>query len=181
MMVEFIQEVGEEHVLHIVTDNAAIYMVVGRHFEIRHPIIFWTYWVAHCIHLMLEDIVKLHWIHKVVAKEKSITKYLYNHIIVLNTVRKYPNGKEIVRTTVTRFAKNFIYLQFFVEHNINLRTMSLGPKSMASKHSRTLEGIELFALVFNEGFWKDAKEIIIVMESLARVPKCFKSFSFFMF
>eukprot|EP00253_Pinus_taeda_P005402 PITA_05402 len=108
MMEEVVQEVGEEHVVQIVTDNAANYMAVGRLFEIRHPIIFWTYCVAHCIDLMLEDIDK---------------------------------SQEDV----------------------------LGPEWMASKHSKTLEGIEVVTLVFNDDFWKDAEEIIAVMESLVRV------------
>jgi len=68
-----------------------------------------------------------------------------------------------------------------VEKKINLKRMFLGPKWMASKHSKTLEVIELVALVFNDGFWKDAKEIIVVMESLVRVLRYFKSFNFFMF
>eukprot|EP00253_Pinus_taeda_P033641 PITA_33641 len=120
---------------------------------------------------MLEDIGKLHWIHEVVEKEKSITKYLYNQIIVLNTMIKYTEGKEIARPAVTRFATNFISLQFVVEQKINLKRMSLGPKWMASKHSKTLEGIEVVALVFNDGFWKDVEEIIVVMESLVKVLK----------
>eukprot|EP00253_Pinus_taeda_P004871 PITA_04871 len=169
MMEEVVQEVGEEHVVQIVTDNAANYMVASRLFEIRHPTIFWTYCVAHCIDLMIEDIGKLHWIHEVVEKEKPITKYLYNHIIVLNTMRKCIDGKEIVRPVVTRFAINFISLQFVVEKKINLKRMSLGPEWMASKHSKTLEGIEVFALVFNDSFWKDVEEIIVVMESLVIV------------
>eukprot|EP00253_Pinus_taeda_P008961 PITA_08961 len=118
---------------------------------------------------MLEDISKLHWIHEVMEKEKSITKYLYNNIIVLNTMRKYTEGKEIIRPAVTRFATNFMCLQFVVEKRINLKRMSLGPKLMASKHSKTLEGIEFVALVFNDGFWKYVEEIIAVMESLVRV------------
>ena len=40
MMEEVVQEVGEEHVVQIVTDNVANYMVAGRIFEIRHPTIF---------------------------------------------------------------------------------------------------------------------------------------------
>eukprot|EP00253_Pinus_taeda_P035010 PITA_35010 len=47
--------------------------------------------------------------------------------------------------------------------------MFLGPKWMGSKHSKTLEGIEIVALVFNDGFWKDAEEIIVVTKSLVRV------------
>ena len=52
---------------------------------------------------------------------------------------------------------------------------------MASKHSKTLEGIEIVALVFNDGFWKDAEEIIAMTESLVIVLKYFKSFNFFIF
>ena len=68
-----------------------------------------------------------------------------------------------------------------VEQKINLKRMFLGPKWMASKHSKTLEGIEVVALVFHDGFWKDSKEIIIVMESLVRVLRYFNSFNFFIF
>ena len=59
--------------------------------------------------------------------------------------------------------------------------MSLGPEWMESKHSKTLEGIEVVLLVFNDSFWKDAEEIIAVMECLVRVVRYFKSFNFFMF
>eukprot|EP00253_Pinus_taeda_P036012 PITA_36012 len=110
MMDEVVQEVGEEHVVQIFTDNVANYIAAGRLFEIRHPTMFWTYCVARCIYLMLKDNGKLHWIHEVVEKEKSITKYLYNHTFVLNTMIIYTEGKEIVQRAVTRFAKNFISL-----------------------------------------------------------------------
>ena len=82
---------------------------------------------------------------------------------------------------MTRFATNFISLQFVVEQKINLKRMFLGPKWMTSKHSKALEGIEIVALVFNDGFWKDAEEIIAVTESLVRVLRYFKSFNFFHF
>ena len=73
--------------------NVTNYIATGRIFEIRHPIIFWTYCVTHCIYLMLEDIGKLHWIHEVVETEKLITKCLYNHTIVLSNMIKYTEGK----------------------------------------------------------------------------------------
>eukprot|EP00253_Pinus_taeda_P035984 PITA_35984 len=84
-------------------------------------------------------------------------------------MRKYTEGKEIVRPAVTRFATNFISLSFVVEQKINLKRMFLGPEWMAYKHSKTLEGIEVVALVFNDDFCKYAEEIIFVMESLVRV------------
>ena len=153
-------------------------MAAGRLFEVRHPTIFWTSCAAHCIDLMLEDIGKLAWIHEVVDKAKSITKYIYNHTNVLHTTRIYTEGKELVRPAVTRFATNFISLQSVVQQKINLKRMFLGPEWMASKHSKTLEGIEIVSLVFNDGFWKDAEEIIAVTESIVRVLRYFKSLTF---
>lgn len=58
-------------------------------------------------------------------KAKSITKYLYNHTIVLNAMRIYTEVKEIVRPAVTRFATNFISLQSMVEQKINLKRVFL--------------------------------------------------------
>ena len=127
MMEEVVQEVGEENVVQIVTDNAANYMAAGRLFEDKHPTIFWSSCTAHCIDLMLEDIGKLDWIQEVVDKAKSITKYIYNHTIVLSTMRIYTEGKELVRPGATRFATNFISLQSMVQQKINLKRMFLGP------------------------------------------------------
>eukprot|EP00253_Pinus_taeda_P031534 PITA_31534 len=84
-------------------------------------------------------------------------------------MRKYIGCEEIVQPAVTRFATNFISLQFVVDKKINLKRMSSGPEWMESKHSKTHEGIEVVALLFNGGFWKDVEEIIVVMESLVRV------------
>ena len=169
MMEEIVQEVGEENIVQIITDNAANYMSAGRLFEARHPTIFWSSCAAHCIDLMLEDIGKLQWIQEVVEKAKSITKFIYNHTNVLSTMRTYTEGKELVRPGVTRFATNFISLQSVVEQKVNLKRMFLGPKWMASRHGRSLEGIEIVALVFNDGFWRDAEEIIAVTEPLVKV------------
>ena len=94
---------------------------------------------------MLEDIGKLQWIQEVVEKAKSITKFIYNHTNILSTMRLYTEGKELVRPRVTRFATNFISLQSVVEQKANLKRMFLGPKWMASRHGRTLEGIEICA------------------------------------
>ena len=59
MMEEIVQEVGEENIVQIVTNNAAIYMAAGKPFELRHPTIFWTSCATHYIDLMLKAIDKI--------------------------------------------------------------------------------------------------------------------------
>jgi hypothetical protein len=62
-------------------------------------------------------------------------------------MRIYIEGKELVQPTVTKFAINFISLQFVLEQKINLKRIFLRPRWMASRHSKTNEGIEIVARV----------------------------------
>lgn len=73
---EVIYEVGEENVIKVVTDNATNYVVGGKLLMERHPSIFWSPCVAHCIYLMLEDIGKIAWIRTCVEKAKNICKFV---------------------------------------------------------------------------------------------------------
>jgi hypothetical protein len=43
------------------------------------------------------------------------------------------------------------------------------PKWIASKHYRTIEGMEINTLVFYDGFWNDVEEIIDVTKSPVKV------------
>lgn len=95
---------------------------------------------------MLEDIGIIVWICEIVDQEKSITKYIYNHTNVLSTMRIYTKGKE-----------------FVLDQKINLKRMFLGPKCKASKHGKTLQGIEIVALISNDCFYKDLKGIIAMI------------------
>ncbi|XP_031395654.1 uncharacterized protein LOC116206953 [Punica granatum] len=56
---EVVLFVGQENVVHFVTDNAANYVVVGRLLEQEFRTIFWSPCAAHCINLILSDIGKL--------------------------------------------------------------------------------------------------------------------------
>lgn len=55
----FIQEVGPNNVVQVITDNAANYVAAGKMLMERYPNLFWTPCAAHCIDLMLEDISKI--------------------------------------------------------------------------------------------------------------------------
>ncbi len=93
----FILEVGVEHVVQVITDNAANYVVVGKMFMERHPTLFWTPCAAHCIDLMLEDIENIPFVKDIVDSSKSITRFIYNHASVLHLMRTFTNNKELVR------------------------------------------------------------------------------------
>ncbi|GAU41171.1 hypothetical protein TSUD_89670, partial [Trifolium subterraneum] len=78
MIDDVVQEVGEENVVQIVTDNAANYKAAGKLLMEKRSNLYWTPCAAHCIDLMLEDFEKKIPLHKeTIAKGKKITTYIY--------------------------------------------------------------------------------------------------------
>ncbi|XP_031392355.1 uncharacterized protein LOC116204424 [Punica granatum] len=76
---EVVLFVGQENVVHFVTDNAANYVAAGHLLEQEFKTIFWSHCAAHCINLILSDIGKLDEVNDIVTHAAKITKYIYNH------------------------------------------------------------------------------------------------------
>jgi hypothetical protein len=73
----FIQEIGPQYVVQVITDNAANYVVAGKLLMERYQSLYWTPCAAHCIDLMLEDMGKIPWIKETVESTRSVTIYIY--------------------------------------------------------------------------------------------------------
>jgi len=64
MMDDVVEEVGEENIIQIVTDNATNYKTVGELLIQKKKKLYWTLCVAHYIDLMLEDFDKKISLHR---------------------------------------------------------------------------------------------------------------------
>ena len=78
---EFIQEIGPQHVVQVIMDNAANYVAAGRMLMARYPTLFW---------------IKIDWIKDTIDSVRSITKFIYNHAAMLSLMRKFTGDKELV-------------------------------------------------------------------------------------
>ena len=142
----FILEVGAEHVVQVITDNAANYVAAGKMLMERHPTLFWTLCVAHCIDLML-DIEKISFVKDIVDSSKSITKFIYNHASVLSLMRKFTNNKGLVCPTITQFATSFISLQSLLNSMWDVKRMFLSEEWRALSFSHKPNGEAICRLV----------------------------------
>jgi hypothetical protein len=166
----FIQEVGPQHVVQVITDNAANYVAAGRILMSRYPTLFWTPCVAHCLDLMLEDMGKLDWIKETIDLVRSITKFIYNHASVLSMMRQFTGDKELVRPAITRFATSFISLQSLLNSRWELQTMFLSLEWHALSFSSKPEGQAIMRLVtYQESFWDAVNEVCTICEPLVKV------------
>ncbi|XVF31674.1 hypothetical protein REPUB_Repub17cG0011700 [Reevesia pubescens] len=55
---EVIEEIGEQYIVQIVTDNEATIKVAGKQLIVKRKHLYWISCAAHCLDLCLEDIGK---------------------------------------------------------------------------------------------------------------------------
>ncbi|XP_068660147.1 uncharacterized protein [Aristolochia californica] len=156
MLDKVVDDVGEENVVQVITENTASYRAAGKMLEEKRRSLFWTPCAAYCIDRMLEDFVKIKMVGECMEKGKRITKFIYNRPWLLNLVKKeYTFGRELVRPAVTRFATDFLILQSLLEHRTGLKKLFQSEKWASSCFAKLDEGKEIEKIALNTSmFWK---------------------------
>ncbi|KAL9678287.1 hypothetical protein QQ045_016130 [Rhodiola kirilowii] len=149
-----VERVGEENVIPVVSDNASNYVAA-----------------AHCIDLMLEDIGKISRIKGTIKSAIVLNSYIYNHVGVLNLMRKYTNKRELLRPAITRFATTFITFKSLYDQKANLRRMFTLDDWRKTKWSNEVGGRTCFKIVLMESFWKNIHFALKLASPLVMVLK----------
>ena len=130
-----------------------ILIYLGKILEVTRPKIFWTPCVAHCLDLILEDIGRIPTVKRVIQRDIQLVCYIYNHTLTLNTMRKFTNKTELVRTRVTRFATTFLSLQRLHKQKVNLRRMFTSEEWRKLKATKEAKGKKATNVVLLASFW----------------------------
>ncbi|KAL2229635.1 UNVERIFIED_CONTAM: hypothetical protein Sindi_1557900 [Sesamum indicum] len=150
-----VEEMGEENVVQVITQNTPSYRAAGKMLEERRRNLFWTPCAAHCIDQMLEEFMKLNRVRDCIEKGQKITKFIYNRIWLLNLMKKeFTGGEELLRPSVTRSASSFTTLQNLLDHRVGLRRMFQSKKWVSSRFSKLDEGKEVENIVLDSSFWR---------------------------
>eukprot|EP00253_Pinus_taeda_P001557 PITA_01557 len=165
----FIQEIGVQNVVQVITDNAANYVSAGKMLMERHPTLFWTPCAAHCLDLLLEDMRKLSFIKEAVDMARSIPKFIYNHAFVLSLMRRFTRNKELQRPAITRFATTFITLQSLLRCQFELKQMFVSDDWRNCRYNRRHDGKAIAKMVYSKTFWHGVEEACAVSEPIVKV------------
>ncbi|XP_057848877.2 uncharacterized protein LOC131059848 [Cryptomeria japonica] len=164
---EVVLELGVQNVVQVVTKNAAAYAVAGRLLQERHPTLFWTPCVGHCLDLLLEDIGKIDWVRPIVEEASDIKKYIYNHLWVFNSMKDYTKG--LVRSGASRSVTNFLTVQSISSLLTPLKQMFVSQAWLESPYSKNVDAERVARIVFDDVFANRAIEILKVTEPLVRL------------
>jgi len=82
-MNKFVDEVGEENIVQVVTDNEESSKAAGYLLMEKRKHLFWSPCTAHYIDLMLEDIGSMKSVKEILDDAKTITSFIYNNFKVV--------------------------------------------------------------------------------------------------
>ncbi|XLR35127.1 hypothetical protein S83_063027, partial [Arachis hypogaea] len=163
MIDDVVEEVGEENVIQVVTDNAANYKAVGEMLMKKRKKLFWTPCAAHCIDLMLEDLEKKVTLHKdTIYKGRKITTYIYARTALIALLHIHTKGKDLVRPGMTRFATSYLTLGCLNDNKGSLIKMFLSDQWTSSNFAKTKDGKIIASVVLDKVFWK---EVVICLRA----------------
>ncbi|XP_020244128.1 uncharacterized protein LOC109822351 [Asparagus officinalis] len=172
-----VEEVGVKNVVQVITNNTESHVIAGKRLSDAFSTLFWTPCASQCIDGMLEDIGKLEAIAEVIENAKSITSFIYNHGVVLNMMKKYTNGRDLLLPCEARSAMNFLTLKSMISLKEELRAMVASEEWMECPYSKKPLGIAITNLINSLLFWPSCAAIVRITEPLVQVLKLVDSSS----
>ncbi|XP_019160773.1 PREDICTED: uncharacterized protein LOC109157329 [Ipomoea nil] len=150
---EVVEEVGEELVVQVITDNASNYRATGQMLMEKRKHLYWTPCAAHCLDLMREKIGELPQHKNALIKAKKVSNYIYNHSLVLSLMRQFTN-RELIRPATTRFAIAYLTLQSIYQVRQPLEGMFTSEKWTNSNYANKADGKEIRRIILRDNnFW----------------------------
>ncbi|KAJ9557009.1 hypothetical protein OSB04_011623 [Centaurea solstitialis] len=126
---QFIQKVGPDDVVKIVTDNAS--------------------------NNVLADIFKLSHLKKALERVISVNTYIYNRTFLLNMMGDFTGQRDMVRPAKTRFATAFIMLNCFRTHKKSLQKMFTSEKWTKRKFAKEAGERQTLNTILLLTFWNN--------------------------
>ncbi|KAJ6741558.1 BINDING PROTEIN putative-RELATED [Salix viminalis] len=112
-----------------------------------------TRWVKTGCSLLVEECNS----ESVLEQAKSVTRFVYNNSAVLNLMRKFTSGNDIVQQGKTRSATNFTALKRMADFKLNLQTMVTSHEWMDCPYSKQPGGLAMDKIVKELTLYKNAE------------------------
>ncbi|KAL5161820.1 hypothetical protein HKD37_07G019042 [Glycine soja] len=156
MLDDVVDFVGEENVVQVITDNAANYKAAEELLMHKRENLYWTSCAAHCIDLIFVDFEKHFKVHQTtITKGRRITTYIYGRTMLISIMKKFTNGRDLIRPGMTRFATAYLTLACLHELKASLMSMFSSEEWKTSKFGTSQEERKVQNMALDSRFWKN--------------------------
>lgn len=172
---EVIEGIGLENVIQVITSYEEKYVIAGKRLASTFSTLYWVPCASQCVDLMLQDFEKLELIQAILTQAKYVTRYIYNCSFILNMMRRYTFGNDIIAIGITRSATNFTLLKRLFGLRNNLQSMVTSEEWMECPYSKKSGGLAILDVISDQSFWSSCNLIINLTDPLLRVLRIVNS------
>lgn len=172
---EVVEEVEPKNVLQVITPNDECYAAVGKRLSETYPALYWAPCAANSIILMLEDFGKFEWINTVLEQCKSIMRFIYNHSVVLNMMRRYTFGMDLVVPDISPSVTNFRTVKRIIDLKHNLQALVTSQEWMDSYYSKKQGALAILDLISDHSFWSSCNLVVLLTDPILQVLSIVRS------
>ncbi|KAL6503722.1 hypothetical protein OROGR_025645 [Orobanche gracilis] len=172
---ETVEEVGVRNVVQVVTSSEDKYVIAGKRLADTYPTVFWTPCAGRCIDLMLQDISQLPTVKTILEQAKSISRYIYSNIVILNMMRRYTFGVDLVDPGLTRSYTDFMTLKRMVNIQHNLQSVVTSEEWMESPYSKEPGSFSVLDCISSQPFWSACVSITRLTDPILRLSRIVSS------
>ncbi|XP_026418441.1 uncharacterized protein LOC113313876 [Papaver somniferum] len=169
LLKEVVEEVGVRNVVQVISDSTDHYIAAGKRLTETYPTMYWTPCAARAVNLILEDIGKLEWVNMILEHVKRVTRFIYNHGVILNMMRRYTGGMDLVQPSHTRSATDFTSLKTMVSLKDTLQGMVTSQEWVDSVLSKTPGGIAVIDIILSQSFWSSCSTLVLLTDPLVGI------------
>ncbi|CAA7045367.1 unnamed protein product [Microthlaspi erraticum] len=149
---EVVEEIGPANVVQVITKCDDHYAAAGKQLMLEYPSLYWVPCAAHCIDKILEEFGKLGWISETIDQARAVTRFVYNRSDVLNLMKKFTSGNDILQPGFSNSATDFATLCRIAELQFNLQAMVSSPEWNECSYSKEASGLAM-NVITDEAFW----------------------------
>ncbi|XP_062120253.1 uncharacterized protein LOC133834603 isoform X1 [Humulus lupulus] len=165
-----IQDFGPENVVQIIMDNTFNYPGVANHILQNYSSIFMSPCASQCVNLILEEFSKVEWVNRCIIHAQTISKFIYNSVSMLDLMKKYTGGQELIRTGITKSVSNFLSLQSILKQKPRLKHMFNSPEyCTSSSYLNKQQSVSCIAILEDNEFWRAVDECVAISEPFLKV------------
>ncbi|XP_027771522.1 uncharacterized protein LOC107015116 isoform X2 [Solanum pennellii] len=107
-----------------------------------------------------------------VVQAQSISKFIYNNSPLLDLMKKFTGGQEIIKTGITKSVSNFLSLQCLLKHRSRLKVIFNSPELAAnSAYTNKSQSVNCITVLDDNDFWRTAEECVAVSEPFLKVMR----------
>ncbi|KAH7855150.1 hypothetical protein Vadar_021786 [Vaccinium darrowii] len=123
-----LQDFGPENVVQIIVDKNLNCNGLANHLLQNYGTIFMSPCASQCLNAILEEFSKVDWVNRCMVQAQAISKFVYNNSGVLDLMKKFIGGQEIIKTGITKPVSNFLSLQSILKQRSRLKHMFNSPE-----------------------------------------------------